>query len=98
MTERPDSPIPISTSNLVRLQLKSEELDVSEFNERLAGAADEDPHVTETALTVLGILAIRRMPIDSDTATRLMACTDYEQVNTWLARSLSCATLDEIFA
>lgn len=98
MNERLDAPIPVSAKNWVRVRLKDDEIDFGELNERIAGAADEDPQVIETAIAVLGILAIRRMPIDSETATRLMACTDYEQVKTWLERSSSCATLDEIFA
>lgn len=44
------------------------------------------------------MLTMRRVSIDTDTFTRLMACTDYEQVKTWLERSSSCASTDEVFA
>jgi hypothetical protein len=50
------------------------------------------------ALAILGVLEARGFAVPEDRRTRVLATRDHAQLDTWLRRAATCATLDEVFA
>jgi hypothetical protein len=67
-----------------------------EFRSELALQAKAEGKAEGEAHSVLTVLEARGVAVPDDVRDRILACTDLAQLDTWLRRSITAATIDEV--
>jgi hypothetical protein len=57
----------------------------------------EEGEVAGQAKALLAVLESRGLRISKKARTHILACTDIEQIDTWLRKAASVASVDELF-
>ncbi|MGW4841617.1 hypothetical protein [Nocardia brasiliensis] len=68
-----------------------------EFMDGLLDQGRAEGEAKGEAKSLLRILAVRRFAVSDDLRTRIMACTDTEQLETWIERAVVAESLATIF-
>jgi hypothetical protein len=69
----------------------------SDFARKYLTRGREEGEVAGQAKALLAVLESRGMRISKKARTRILACTDIEQIDAWLRKAASVASVDELF-
>jgi hypothetical protein len=69
----------------------------SPFAREHYGRGRDDGRMDGEASAILRVLAVRGIDVPEDACARIRACTDRQQLDTWLDRAVTATSLNDLF-